>query len=119
QIVDDWRRHVGLDQQAHRHTGHAAAWKLLTLGDAEPIVAARTAYLVGIVRTEDPELARALKDPVGKELVSLPLHGMGRQFALAELAHCTSELLVLFRKRARHECHAYPKCRSKQATASR
>ena len=43
EVADDRRRHVALDEEAHRHAGRTAARQLFGLGDAEPVVAARAA----------------------------------------------------------------------------
>ena len=74
-----------------------AAGILLGLGDAEPVVAARSPVLLGEVRAQDAELARpCLKTSFGKQRVLFPLVGVGADFLLDERAHRTSELLVLF-----------------------
>ena len=59
--------------------------QLLGLRDAEPVVAARAAVLLGVVRAEDAELTRALEDLVREELGLLPLVGVGSELLLGEL----------------------------------
>ena len=76
--------------------------ELLGLRDAEPVVAAGAAVLLGVVRAEDAELAGALEDLVREELGLLPLVGVRRELLLGELADGLAELVVLLAERAGH-----------------
>ena len=80
-----------------------AARQLLGLRDAEPVVAARAAVLLGVVRAEDPELTRALEDLVREELGLLPLVGERSELLRRELTDGVAEVIVLLAKRAGHE----------------
>ena len=68
----------------------------------EPVVAAGAAVLLGVVRAEDPELARALEDLVREDLGLLPLVGVRSELLLGELADGLAKLLVLFGERVGH-----------------
>src|SRR5690606_18120435 len=75
ELVDARRRHVALDEEAHRDARGLAADELFALHDAEPVVAAAAADVLRVVRARDAELAGLLEHPVGEVLVPLPLVG--------------------------------------------
>jgi hypothetical protein len=98
EVVDHRRRHVRLDEQAHRDARGATAGKLLGLHHAHPEVAAAASDVFGVVRTEDPELTRSLEHRVGKELFFLPLVDLGRELALRERPNLLAKNVVLLFK---------------------
>ncbi len=96
EVVDARRRHVALDEQAHRHTRGATAGQGLALGDGEPVVAAAAAHVLGVVGPEDAELTRLLEDPVGEELVALPFVDVGGELLLGKGLDLLAKELVFF-----------------------
>ena len=99
EVVDARRRHVALHEQAHAHAGRADAHELFALRDAEPVIAAAAADVFGVVRPENPELARALEHPVRKELVLLPLVRVRGELLVDELTDLLAEEVVLLGER--------------------
>jgi hypothetical protein len=74
----------------------------LGLGDAEPVVAAAAAVLLGEVRPQNAKLARLLEELVREESILFPLIGVRTDLALDERTDHRSELFVLFVKWGEH-----------------
>src|SRR5437588_9019905 len=86
-----------MDLQPHREAAAAGVDYLLGQHQARVVVATLAAVLLGLVETQEPELAHPPEDPVRERLL-LPLFGVGLELLDHEAADRLPQLLVLVRE---------------------
>jgi hypothetical protein len=91
---DRRHRHVGLHGHGHGQASRLAVDDLLGQHQARVVVAALAAVLLGLVEPEEPELAHAPEDGVGKRRL-LPLLRVRRELLDREAADRLAQRLML------------------------
>ena len=91
---DRGHRHVGLDSDPHPQPAAVRVDHLLGEDQRGVVVAALAAVLLGLVESEEPELAHPLEHPIGKRRL-LPLLGVGLELLDHKAADRFAQLLVL------------------------
>ena len=91
---DRRHRHVGLHGHAHRQAAGIGVGHLLRQDERAVIVAALPAVLLGLVETQEPQLAHAREHRVGERRL-LPLLGVRRELFDGEAADRLAQLFVL------------------------